>query len=229
MPRRRRKRGYPKAILIGLEMNQAVTWNIYSESVKTGERMQGDNEYNFFESIVDVLRQKVKQGIKSVLIAAPDEKDYRNFMDHIRKHQSWLLNGWSLNIVTFKRIEEPAMTANQVRSLVKAHGFKEKLTETNHEDLLQVMSALEKRLSSPEGIETVLFTLKEIEDAVYSDEMKPEYILVTEPFRSRKRRRTQRLRQVAANKNIKTRIIKPDTPAGARITQFGGIICILRE
>jgi stalled ribosome rescue protein Dom34 len=229
MPRRRRKRGYPKAILIGLEMNQAVTWNIYSESVKTGERMQGDNEYNFFESIVDVLRQKVKQGIKSVLIAAPDEKDYRNFMYHIRKHQSWLLNGWSLNIVTFKRIEEPAMTANQVRSLVKAHGFKEKLTETNHEDLLQVMSALEKRLSSPEGIETVLFTLKEIEDAVYSDEMKPEYILVTEPFRSRKRRRTQRLRQVAANKNIKTRIIKPDTPAGARITQFGGIICILRE
>lgn len=229
MPRRRRRRGYPIAILIGLEGNQAVTWNIYSESVKPGERILGDGEYNFFESIVDILRPRVKQGIKSVLIAAPDEEDYRNFMDHVRKHQSWLLNGWSLNTVTFEHITEPAMTADQVRGLVKAHGFKEKLAETHRGDLQQVMSVLEKRLNDPEGIETILFTLKEIEDAVYGDEMSPEYILVTELVRSQNRRRTQRLLQVAANKNVKTRIIKPDTPAGARITQFGGIVCILRE
>lgn len=216
-------------MLIGLEVNQAVTWNIYSESVKPGERIQGDGEYNFFESIVDILRPGVKQGIKSVLIAAPDEEDYRNFVNHIRKHQSWLLNGWSLNTVTFEHITEPAMTTNQVRSLVKAHGFKEKLTETYQGDLLQVLSVLERRLNDPEGIETILFTLKEIEDAVYGDEMSPEYILVTELVISKNRRRTQRLLQVAANKDVKTRIIKPDTPAGARITQFGGIICILRE
>jgi stalled ribosome rescue protein Dom34 len=216
-------------MLIGLEGNQAVTWNIYSESVKPGERIQGDGEYNFFESIVDILRPGVKQGIKSVLIAAPDEEEYRNFMNHIRKHQSWLMSGWSLNTVTFEHIAEPAMTINQVRELVKARGFKEKLAETYRGDLLQVMSVLEKRLNDPEGIETILFTLKEIEDAVYGDEMSPEYILVTELVRSQNRRRTQRLLQVAANKNVKTRIIEPDTPAGARITQFGGIVCILRE
>jgi stalled ribosome rescue protein Dom34 len=216
-------------MLIGLEGNQAVTWNIYSESVKPGERIRGDSGYNFFESIVNILRPRIKQGIKSVLIAAPDEEEYRNFMNHIRKHQSWLMSGWSLNTVTFEHIAEPAMTINQVRELVKARGFKEKLAETYRGDLLQVMSVLEKRLNDPEGIETILFTLKEIEDAVYGDEMSPEYILVTELVRSQNRRRTQRLLQVAANKNVKTRIIEPDTPAGARITQFGGIVCILRE
>lgn len=216
-------------MLIGLEGNQAATWNIYSESVKSGERIRGDGGYNFFESIVDILRPRVKQGIKSVLIAAPDEEDYRNFIDHIRKHQSWLLSGWSLNTVTFEHVTEPAMTANQVRDLVKAHGFKEKLAETHRGDLLQVMSVLEKRLSDPEGIETILFTLKEIEDAVYGDGMSPEYILVNELVISRNRRRTQRLLQVAANKKIKTRIIEQDTSAGVRITQFGGIVCILRE
>jgi len=216
-------------MLIGLEGNQAVTWNIYSESVKPGERIRGDSGYNFFESIVNILRPRIKQSIKSVLIAAPDEEEYRNFMNHIRKHQSWLMSGWSLNTVTFEHIAEPAMTINQVRELVKARGFKEKLAETYRGDLLQVMSVLEKRLNDPEGIETILFTLKEIEDAVYGDEMSPEYILVTELVRSQNRRRTQRLLQVAANKNVKTRIIEPDTPAGARITQFGGIVCILRE
>ena len=229
MPRHRRRRGHPIAMLIGLEGDQAVTWNIYSESVKPGEWIRGEGEYNFFELIVDILRPRVKQGIKSILIAAPDEKDYRNFMNHVRKHQSWLLNGWSLNTVTFEHITEPAMTANQVGGLVKAHGFKEKLAETYREGLLQVMNVLEKRLSDPEGIETILFTLKEIEDAVYGDERSPEYILVTELIRSKNRRRTQRLLQVAANKNVKTRIIKSGTPAGARITQFGGIVCILRE
>lgn len=204
-------------------------WDIYSESVKPGERIRGDGGYNFFESIVDILRPRVKQGIKSVLIAAPDEKDYLKFMDHVRKHQSWLLSGWGLNTVTFGRITGPAMTVDQVRVLVKARGFKEKLALTSEGDLMQVMSVLERRLNDPEGIETILFTLEEVEEAVYGDDVSPEYILVTDLFRSRNRRRTQRLLQVAANKNIKTRIIEPDTLAGTRIAQFGGILCILRD
>jgi len=217
------------AILIGLEGNQAVTWGIYSESVKPGKRIQGDDEYIFFESIVDTLRPSLKQGIKSVLIAATDEKGYQDFMNHIRKHQSWLLKGWSLNTATFERIPESAMNADQVRDLVKAHGFKEKLSEVAQGDIRQVMNILEKRLNDPEGIEMVLFTLKEVENAVYGNEKSPEYILVTELFRSQNRRRTDRLLQIAANKNVKTRIVKPGTPAGARIAQFGGLVCMLES
>ena len=55
-------------------------WNIYSEAVRPSERIQGDVGYNFYEEIVDALRPSFKQGIKSILIAAPDEKDYKRFM-----------------------------------------------------------------------------------------------------------------------------------------------------
>ena len=227
MPRRRRRRGYPVAMLIGLEGDRASTWDIYSESVKSGPRIQGEDEYNFYESIIDALRPGIKEGVKSILIAAPHEKDYSAFMDHIRKHQGWLLGGWSLNTATFTRIQEPAMSARQVRELVGTRGFREKLAETSQGDIQQVMGVLEKRLNDPEGIETVLFTLKEVEEAVYGNGETPEYILVTELFLSRNRRRTTRLLQVAANRDVRTRIIGPDTPAGARIAQFGGLVCML--
>jgi len=229
VPRRRRRRGYPVAILIGLEGNQAFIWDVYSESVKPGERIRGDDGYNFYESIVDIIRPSVKRGIKSILIAAPHKNDYQKFMNHIGKHQGWLLRGWSLNTVSFEHIPAPAFTADQVRDLVKARGFMEKFTEVYQEDLQQVMNVLEKRLNDLKGIETLLFTLKEVENAVYGDDESPEYILITELFRTKNRRRTQRLLHVAANKNIKTRIIKQDTPAGARITQLGGLVCMVRE
>jgi len=214
-------------MLIGLEGDRASTWDIYSESVKSGAQIQGEDEYNFYESIVDALRPSIKEGVKSILIAAPNEKDYRAFMDHIRKHQGWLLGGWSLNTATFTHIREPAMSARQVRELVGTRGFREKLTEASQGDIQQVMGVLEKRLNDPEGIETVLFTLKKVEEAVYGNGETPEYILVTELFLSRNRRRTTRLLQVAANRDVRTRIIGPDTPAGARIAQFGGLVCML--
>ena len=229
MPRRRRRRGYPQAVLIGLEGSQAATWNIFSESVTPGERIQNDDEYSFYESIVDLLRPSLKQGTKSVLVATDDERAYRRFLGHIEKHQSWLLKGWGLNTATFEHVSEPAMNIEQVRRLVKAHGFVEKLSEVTQGDIGQVMSVLEKRLNDPQGIETVLFSLNEVEDAVYGSGESPEYILVTELFRSRRRRRTDRLLQVAANKKVRTRIIETDTQAGTRLSQFGGLVCMLRQ
>jgi stalled ribosome rescue protein Dom34 len=215
-------------MLIGLEGYQASVWDVYSESVKPGERIRGDGGYNFYESIVDVLRPRIKDGVKGILIAAPAEKDHQGFMNHVTKHQGWLLGGYSLNTMTFEHILASALNAGQVRDLVKTRGFKEKLAEVTGGDIQRVMNVLESRLNDPEGIEALLFTLEEVEDAVFVDEGSPEYILVTELFRSKNGRRTQRLLQIAANKNIKTVIIKPDTPEGARIAQFGGLVCMLR-
>jgi len=216
-------------MLVGLEGSQAFTWNIYSESVKPGGRIRGDDEYNFYEGIVDVLRPGIREGVKTILVAAPDERDYEKFMDHIGKHQGWLLRGWSLNTVAFERIPEPAMSADQVRDLVKSDGFKGRLSDATRGDIRRVMGVLEKRLSDPEGIETLLFALGDVEDAVYGGERSPEYILVTEVFRSKNRGRAGRLLQVAANKGVRTRIVRADTSAGARISQFGGLVCMLRE
>lgn len=216
-------------MLVGLEGGQAFTWNIYSESVKPGERIRGDDEYNFYEGIVDILRPGIKGGVKTILVAAPDERDYRGFMDHIGKHQGWLLRGWRLNTVTFEHIREPAMSIEQVRVLVKSDGFKGRLSDATRGDIRRVMGVLEKRLSDSEGIESLLFALGDVEAAVYGGGRSPEYILVTDVFRSRNRRRAGRLLQVAANKGVGTRIVRADTSAGARISQFGGLVCMLRE
>ena len=150
-------------------------------------------------------------------------------MDHIGKHQGWLLRSWKLNTVTFERVPEPAMSIEQVRDLVKSPGFKGKLSEATRRDICRVMEVLEKRLSDPDGIETLLFAIGDVEAAVYGGERSPEYILVTEVFISRNRRRVGRLLQVAANKGVRTRIVRADTSAGARIRQFGGLVCMLRE
>ena len=215
------------AIIIGLEGGHAAFWNVYSESVRPGEVVQGEMGYNFYEAVVDALRPSVRDGIKSVLVAAPHEGDYEGFTEHVRKHQGWLLNGWSLNTVTFEHITESALDVGEVRELVSKQGFRERLTHVTEGDVKGVMGDLERRLSDADGIETVLFTLREVEAAVYGDGKSPQFILVTDAFMSRHGRRTHRLLQVAANKDVKTRIIKTGTTAGARITQFGGLVCML--
>lgn len=228
MPRRRSRRGYPLAVLIGLEDGNAVTWNVFSESIKSGKKIQGEEDYKLFESVVDVLRPRIKKGEKSILIATPNRDYYTRFMDHIRKHQRWMLKGWDLNIATFEYISEPAMTIKQVRKLVNKKDFREKLDEASQGDAQQVIGSLEDRLKDKESMESFKFSLSEVENAVYGSGEKPEYILVTENFLSNHKRRTYRLLQIAENKKIKTRIIKTDTPVGERIAQFGGLICMLR-
>ena len=229
MSRRRRRRGYPQAILIGIEGNRATTWIIFSESIRPGKQLTGESDFTFYESLIDTLRPSLKEGIKTILIATANEKEYEGFLNHVKKHQNWLLNGWSLNTVTFEHIPSSAMNISQVKDLVEKHGFQEKFRETHTEGIQQVIHLLEKRLNDSEGIETLYFALNEVEQVIYGEKPTPEYILVTDQFRDRHRRRVQRLFQIAKNKNVKTRIVKYDTPAGIRITQLGGLVCLTRK
>ena len=228
MSRRGRRRGYPVAVLIGLDGKKAYTWNVFSESVRMGEIIEDESEYGFYESIVDLLRPSMKQGLKTILVATPFEKEYKRFMEHIKKHQGWMLKGYSLNIVTFEYLSEEATELLTVQELVRRRDFRSKLTEVSSGDIMQVMDHLEKLLNDPKGIETLLFTLREVEDAVYGD-ASVEYILITESLNRRFGRRTNRLLQIAKNKNIKTRIIERGSPAEARIVQLSGLVCILKE
>jgi len=229
MSRRRRRRGYAQAILIGLDGNRAITWMIFSESIRLGKNLTGEGDFTFYESLIDTLRPALKEGIKTILIAATDEKNYEDFINHVKKHQNWLLNGWSLNTVAFEHIPGSAMNITQVRDLVTKHGFREKFQETHTEGIQQVINLLEKRLNDPRGIETLYFSLNEVEQVVYGEKPTPEYILVTDQFRDKNRRRVQRLFQIANNKNVKTRIVKKETQAGIRITQLGGLVCLTRK
>lgn len=229
MPRkRRRRRGYPVAVMVGLENKKAMFWSVYSNSVKQGPvKVWTDNEYNFFEGMVDELRPSIKQGVKTVLLASDDKKKYDGFMGHIQKHQGWMLKGYELNRVSFQFLEGSAKDIDSVTELVNASGFKDSIREAGEGDMQLVIGVLEKRLASRDGIETLRFSLDEIEDVVYT-KIDAEYILVSQKFQQQHRRRVQRLLQVAENNGVKTRIIPPDSKYISRVAQFGGMICLLR-
>ena len=228
MPRKRRRRGYPVAVLVGLENKRAIFWNVYSNSVKQGSvKVWTENEYNFFESLVDELRPSIKQGVKTVLLVSESRKKYEGFMGHIEKHQGWMLKGYELNRVSFQFLEGTAKDADSVTELVNESGFKESIRKAGEGDMELVMGVLEKRLSSRESIETLRFSLNEVEDAIYHD-VESEYLLVTQRFQDQHRRRLQRLLQVAENKGVKTRIIPTGSKHVARIAQFGGLILLLK-
>jgi stalled ribosome rescue protein Dom34 len=226
MPRRRR--GYPLAALIGLTPGHAALWDVFSESVKPGPTVDEASKYALHEGIVNHLRPRFSEGVKTVLVAAEDKSVYDDFMAHIRKHHSWLLKGWELNTVTFIRLEEPATNSEEVRRLVSNPTFKSRLSEASEGDLDKVMGALEKRLGSPEGIDTVVFSLDDAEAAVYG-ETPPEYLLMVEGFQRKHVRRTMRLLQVAQNRGVKTRIIPSGSSHAVRLSQFGGLVCMLKD
>lgn len=230
MSRSRRRRGYPVAVLIGLEKNKASLWNIYSRSIKPDTSIkQEKNQYNYYEAIIDQLRGNVKQGVKTVLVASPDVKNYEAFYQHIEKHQRWLIAGYELNRVTIEYVEGSATDIDAVIELIEESGLQRTIQKASREDVKRVMSVLEKRLGTPEGIDTLKFTLTEVEDEVYGDHGSAEYILLTTDFQYNHRRRTQRLLQIAQNKGIKSMIVEAETSMGTRLSQFGGLICMTRE
>jgi len=49
MSRRRRRRGYAQAILIGLDGNRAITWMIFSESIRLGKNLTGEGDFTFYD------------------------------------------------------------------------------------------------------------------------------------------------------------------------------------
>lgn len=204
-----------------------MTWEVYSESVKRGQKIGEASPYRLYESIVDAVRPKIKQGVKTILVASTDEKDYASFMSHIERHQSWLLKGWELNKATFEHVPMAAMDERQVREIVNTNGFKKMLSETSSVDMRHVMEVLEERLNDPEGIETLLFSLDEIESHIYGGG-EADYMLVTDQFHERHRRRTHRLLQIFANRSTQTSIVPTDTAAGTRLTQFGGLVCLIK-
>ncbi len=229
MPRRRIVRGYHIAVLIGLDKKRATFWNIYSESIKPDTIIKLESTpYNFYEAIINQLRPSIKQGVKTIIIASTNEKNYDSFYSHIDKHQRWLIGGYELNQVTLEYIKGAANDLDTVLELIEESSLQRTIKEASKEDVNRVMRVLEKRLSTPKGIDTLLFTLNEIEEALEDEESNPEYVLLTNEFQRGHRRRTQRLLQIAQNKRVKSLIVDAGSPMGLRLTQFGGLICMMR-
>lgn len=237
------RRGYPVAVLIGLEEDRAILWRVFSNVVKphvalrvSGARAEGTALYNFHEAIVDALRPALKEGVKSIVVAGPMKTDYAHvFLDHVRKHDAWLVQAKGPNSATFGVLVGSAGELNEVGDLVKTKRFRDLISETTSVDADRTVDTLEKWLNNLEGGALVLYSLKEVEDLVYgqwtSGGVKPQYLMLTDEYllNHKERNRINRLLQISHNKNVKTVVVDADTSAGIRLTQLGGLVCLARS
>jgi stalled ribosome rescue protein Dom34 len=236
--KRNYKRGYPVAVLVGLEDDRAVVWRIFSNVVKPEKTLwvEGTREnprtlYNFHESVIKALRPTLKEGVGSTLLASPPRTNYAQLLlTHVRQHHRWLTQG--SNKATFSETTGSAGTRSEVAALTRTHQFKRLMSETTSEETEGLAAMLEKRLNASDQNTVALFSLKEIEDLVStawrSGRPKPEHILLTDKYlqNTREKNRIHKFLQIASNKNVKTRIVEAESPAGKKLTLLGGLVCL---
>ena len=224
MPKRGR-RGYPTAILIGLDLRAAYFWTIYSESVKfykIFERSYDDEKslYRFYEEIVETIRILLHEGFTGIIVTSEDKMPYsRRFLDHISKRHRWLENRVTVKVLTGK-----ATKTSEVIQLIKANQLQETVASAAEETGVKLLEQLEKALDKG----NILYTIDELNYAINSNK-KPVTIMITEEFnhRNQTRRRYQSAIQVSKNIGATVVILKTTNPVSPRLKQLGGFACVI--
>jgi stalled ribosome rescue protein Dom34 len=237
------RRGYPVAVLVGFENDHAVLWHVFSHVVKlhqtlklSGRRTDERDLYSFHESVVDALRQTLKEGIRSVIVTAPARTTYaKDFLEHVQRHHAYLSQPKSTNRATFALLAGSADQPHKTAELVKTKEFQKLITETTSNEVDFLIETLEKQLHNINTESAVLFSLKEIENRIYDrkpyDTSETRYLILTDKYLAdnKDKNRINRLLQIANNKKTKTRIINAETPAGKRISQLGGAVYFTQQ
>jgi stalled ribosome rescue protein Dom34 len=237
-PKKRYRRGYPVAILAGIEEDTAVLWKVFSNVAKpektiriNGTRKNPEDRYNFHESIINAIRPTLKEGVRSIILASPARTNHhQELINHVHEHHKWLTQG--PNKAAFSKITGSATTPPQVAALTRTPLFRKLINETTEEETENLIEILEKRINTTDNNNLVLFSLEEAENLILKrqkpSEPKPEYLMLTDRYLAgnRQKNRLHRLMQIAANRKVKTRIINAESPAGKRLTQLGGFICL---
>ena len=229
------RRGYSVALMVGLENDHAVLWQIFSQVAKLyatvnldGERKDDRALYNFHETIVKALRPALNQGTRTIVVTSPIRTAYAaDFLNHVQKHHTHLIQS-SLDRASFATLIGSADQPHKVAELVKTREFHELIAETTSDEADHIVDALDKNLYNIKANSAAQFSLKEIEDKIYNPEGHESFetfqLVLTEKRLAEDNRRIQRLLQIASNKKIETKIVKAETQAGKRISQFGGIV-----
>jgi len=232
------KRGYLVAFLLGFEQDHAVLWQIFSHVAKLHVTLRLDGKrtdrrilYNFHESVIDALKPLLREGARSVVATAPARTTYAaDFLNHVRKHHSYLTQLEGPNRTTFAELTGSADQPHKVAELVKTKEFRMLIAETTSEETDDTIDALEKYLYGADVNQVVLFALKEIEDMIYNRErntfFQAEYLLLTDKYLAncQDKNRIHRLLQISKNKEVKIRIVDAESSAGKRISQLGGMV-----
>ena len=232
------KRGYPVAVLVGIEQGQAALWHIFSQVAKQQQSIPLNSDrkdqkaiYNFHETIINALRPILKEGVRSIIVASPPRTSYAvEFLFHVKSHHAWLLQG--TNKASISQITGSASSPSQVATLTKTLTFKELIQENAAEETENLLEILEKRLNKTDNL--VLFSLQEAESLILNPQLpgkpQPEYLMLTNVFLAgtRQKNRVNRLMMIAAKNGVKTRVIEAESNAGKRLTQLGGIVCLAK-
>ena len=240
------KRGHQVAILIGLHDNDAVFWKIYSETIrfhsrlKRGRKRKSQNKkhlYHFHEEIINTLRPLIKEGIRSVILLSPPKEEYSNeFLNHVNKHHLWLLKKGDKQVVFSKIIGNQAKTQKDVYYLKTQEYFRDIVDKTSNQEGLLILEVLKEIINKNEKFSKILYTWREIDYELRlikknSNLPRPNYIILTEDYlkNPKNRNKIHQILQVARNLEIKTKIVKLESEAGAIVEQFGGLICYFRK
>ena len=236
--RKKHKRGYPVAILLGIEETYSVLWKIFSRIVKPektlyldGSRSNTKALYNFHESTINALRPTLKEGTRSIIIVSPQKTNFSiEFTEHIRQHHKWLIQG--PNKAEFAEIIGSATNRSHVYKLTRSPIFQQIINLTTAEETENLIEILEKRLNTSKNENRIVFSLEEIETLIINKHkpgrIKPEYLLLTDKYlsESKEKNRLHRVMQIAANRKVKIRVVNVESPAGTRLSQLGGIVGI---
>jgi len=218
-----RRRGYPTAVLIGLKEEQTAIWRIYSETVRLHLNIHFENNkeekttYNNYESIVDVIRTVLNEGITCIIIVSTKRSLIENFKNHIEKHHKWVFN----YEITLTYIEDEGVTPNEVARLVKSKRFKEALMMTRIIESSELLKVFEEGVRNDQ----MFYTIEELYKSLKM-EVKINRIFMTDDFlRSNiKNRWLESAQQLCRNLGVKVHIITKDSKLGIRLSQFGGLV-----
>ena len=224
MPKRGR-RGYPTAMLIGLDLQAAYFWTIYSESAKFYKIFQRNHDdekstYHFYEEIVEIIRALLREGFTGIIVTSEDRIHYtKNFLDHISRRHRWLAKRVTIKVLTGK-----ATTASEVTQLIRANQLQETVANATDETGVILLEQLEKAIDKG----NILYTINELSYAINSNK-KPLTIMMTEEFNQLNRtgRRFQSAIQVSKNIGATVVILKTTNPVSPRLKQLGGFACVI--
>ncbi|MHA1150618.1 MAG: hypothetical protein ACTSR8_20550 [Promethearchaeota archaeon] len=240
----RQKRGFLVALLIGFDEQAINLWKIYTHSIRSYSSLKlkrkwkysdSKQKYHYYEDLVDLIRSLVREGLRSILLANAPKKDYsEGFLQHINKHHQWLVRSRADNKVSFGMLEGNARNLKDVSYLMSKEKSFKILNNTTSEEAELLIAQLEKSINANDKDIIVLYGLRDIEEIIYKGGKKDRYakekvdiLLITENIlkNPKLRNRVHRLKQIAKNKGIITRILPKESTQSDRINQFGGILC----
>lgn len=243
MKKKKPKRGFLVALLIGFDEKEIHTWKVYSHSLRFYKTIKltrkwkylDDKQiYHSLEELVNLIRHVIRDGLKSILLASSQKNNYSTlFLDHINKHHQWLVRSKGYNGVSFGEIVGNANTLEGAKFLISQEKSLDIISETTSDEINLLVKQLNKIINVGDPNKLLLYNLEDIEAFIYgrgnkdkSAAEKLDFLIVTENFINghKSKNRIHRLIQIANNKGIITKTISIENPAADRFDQFGGIL-----